>query len=106
MGTAAVDPVGEALAQALGHEAPFQPAELSAFDGELTISRARDVRALESLGSLTQLTLFASELADVAPLRSLTGLRTLRLLACVLPDLSFVGNPRRLERIEINYCAV
>ncbi len=91
-----------ALAEAVGHPAPFTDAELAALR-TLTVTGARDLEALRRCTGLRRLRIFAAELRDLDVLEELTALTHLELAGCR------IGDPRGwsgCERVDLVFTVI
>jgi hypothetical protein len=93
-----------ALAQAIGHPAPFSADECATLE-ELRLRGVRDLAFLSHLGGLRRLSVVASEIADLAPVRALAELRSLSLVATDVRDLAPLADCRTIEDLEVVFCS-
>jgi hypothetical protein len=102
----AMDPGCEAaLAQALGHAAPFSADELAGLSS-VTVQHAKALSALSGCTGLRHLRIVASEFEDLMPLEPMAELEHLEVMACHLQ--SFLGPPNeaKLKRIDLLYTSL
>lgn len=95
-----------ALAEALGHSAPFTAKECRPLTGPLAIKHARDLSELSHCPDLEHLEIFASDVESLSVLEHLQKLATLKVNCCPVREIASLAHCHQLTHLELNFTFV